>query len=236
MNENNIDNIRREASGGTTFEYILLFTPMKISNGPLFSFWYIMKCKELKILAVKHYLKGGTSLKEVCETFEIKKPSLIRWIKQYQNNELIESKRESISYKVKKKHVKKAIELLNKNEQITMKELCKMLKNFFDDFDVTPQHLGKVIRDNNITAQALKRTRHEHFPNERRSKPVIKKEELKKFYDEIKKYSLGKIISIDETSINTMFVLTQIFTMYWILKKNDSGISIFCFLKILFKG
>ena len=61
----------------------------------------------------------------MCKIFEIKKPSLIRWRKQYQNDELIESNRKAISYKVKKKHVKKAIELLNKNEQITMKELCE---------------------------------------------------------------------------------------------------------------
>lgn len=52
-----------------------------------------MKCKEFKILPVKHYLKGCKSLKEVCEIFEIKKSSLIRWIKQYQNEELIDSKR-----------------------------------------------------------------------------------------------------------------------------------------------
>ena len=78
-----------------------------------------------------------------------------------------------------------------------MNALRLMLKKLFDDFDVTPQHLGKVIRDNNITR---KRTRHEHFPNERRNKPVVKKEELKKFYDEIKKYSLGKIISIENAS------------------------------------
>ena len=51
----------------------------------------------------------------------------------------------------------------------------------------TPQHLGKVMRDNNIP---IKRTRHEHFPKERRNQPIVKKEELKKFYDEIKKYPL----------------------------------------------
>ena len=64
-----------------------------------------------------------------------------------------------------------------------------MLKKHFEDFDITPQHLGRVLRDNNITR---KQTCHEHFPKERRNKPVVKKEELKKFYDKIKKYQLSK--------------------------------------------
>ena len=56
-----------------------------------------------------------------------------------------------------------------------MKELCEMLKKHFKDFDIAPQHLGRVLR---------KRTRHEHFPKERRNKVVVKKEELRQFYDE----------------------------------------------------
>lgn len=32
-----------------------------------------------------------------------------------------------------------------------MSELAKSLKDKFKDFDITPQHLGKVIRDNNKT-------------------------------------------------------------------------------------
>ena len=43
-------------------------------------------------------------------------------------------------------------------EQITMQELHKIVKNKYKDFDITPQYLGQIIRDNNITR---KRTRHE---------------------------------------------------------------------------
>jgi hypothetical protein len=79
-----------------------------------------------------------------------------------------------------------------------MEELHKIIKKKYKEFDITPQHLGQVIRDNNITR---KRTRHEHYPNERYGKPTDIKKELKAFYKEVSKYSLDKIICLDETSI-----------------------------------
>ena len=45
-----------------------------------------------------------------------------------------------------------------------MKELKKIIKKKFINFNITSQHLGQVIRDNNITR---KRTRHKHYPKER---------------------------------------------------------------------
>lgn len=73
-----------------------------------------------------------------------------------------------------------------------MEELHKIVKKKYKDFNITPQHLGQVIRDNNITR---KRTRHEHYPKERYGKPTDIKKELKAFYKEVSKYSLDKIIS-----------------------------------------
>jgi transposase len=85
-----------------------------------------------------------------------------------------------------------------------MEELYKIIKKKYKDFYITPQHLGQVIRDNNITR---KRTRHEHYPKERYGKLTDIKKELKAFYKEINKYSLDKIISLDETSIQpTMYL------------------------------
>jgi transposase len=85
-----------------------------------------------------------------------------------------------------------------------MEELYKIIKKKYKDFDITSQHLGQVIRDNNITR---KRTRHEHYPKERYGKPTDIKKELKAFYKEIGKYSLNKIISLDETSIKPAMYL-----------------------------
>jgi len=85
-----------------------------------------------------------------------------------------------------------------------MLELSKQIKKKYKDFNVTPQWLGKVLRDNNKTR---KRTRHEHFPTTKYNKPVNKKTELTQFYKEIKKYPLNKIISIDETSIRPAMIM-----------------------------
>jgi transposase len=85
-----------------------------------------------------------------------------------------------------------------------MEELHKIVKKKYKEFDITHQHLGQVIRDNNITR---KRTRHEHYPKERYGKPTDIKKELKAFYEEISKYSLDKIISLDETSIQPAMYL-----------------------------
>ena len=62
----------------------------------------------------------------------------------------------------------------------------------------------QIIRDNNITR---KRTRHEHYPKERYGKPTDIKKELNAFYKEISKYSLNKIISLDETSISPALII-----------------------------
>ena len=40
---------------------------------------------------------------------------------------------------------------LKENEQISMEELYKIIKKKYKDFDITSQHLGQVIRDNNKT-------------------------------------------------------------------------------------
>ena len=63
--------------------------------------------------------------------------------------------------KITNQQLKYAISLLNKNEQITMKELSIQVNRRYKKFNITSQHLGKVIRDNNITR---KRTKHKYYP------------------------------------------------------------------------
>ena len=162
------------------------------------------KSEDYKLSAVKYYLNNDVSMDDVCEIFECTSSSLSRWVQKYEDNKNIQNiKREPISYKITKEQVDYALKLLKKNEQISMSELAKSLKDKFKDFDITPQHLGKVIRDNNKTR---KRTRHKHFPKKRYKKPIDKEDELNKFYKEINKYSLNKIISIDETSIKPSMI------------------------------
>ena len=75
-----------------------------------------------------------------------------------------------------------------------MEELVKLIKVKFINFDITPQHLGKIIRDNNKTR---KRTRDEHFPKIRYTPRIILKFSLFFIYF-IKKNKNFKIIIFSE--------------------------------------
>jgi transposase-like protein len=123
------------------------------------------KSEDYKLSAVKYYLNNDVSLDDVCKIFDCPKQSLYRWIERYEELEEIKRlSRKSISYKITKKQVTKgtfgkyAIQKLKENEQISMEELYKIIKKKYKDFDITSQHLGQVIRNNNITR---KRTRHD---------------------------------------------------------------------------
>jgi len=161
------------------------------------------KTKDYKISAVKYYLNNdkGDGYKKTCKIFDCKKSTLRDWIKRYNGSKnLTRRNRKPISYKITKPQVKTALELLKKNEQLTMNELAFDMKQKYPTFDITPQHLGHVIRDNN---QTRKRTRHEHFPKERYKKPIDKQSEMNSFYQKIKIFPLNKIICLDETSVGS---------------------------------
>jgi len=152
------------------------------------------KSEDYKISAVKYYLKNKDNIRKTCKIFDCKKSTLQRWIKRYKTSKNITLKnRTSTSYKITKPQVKTALELLKNNEQFTMNELVIDMKKKYPTFDITPQHLGEVIRDNNKTR---KRTRHEHFPKERYKKPIDKATEVRKF-------PINKIICLDETSVGS---------------------------------
>ena len=157
------------------------------------------KTEDYKLSAVKYYLKNDFSMKYVCDIFECKKQSLLRWVDRYlSENSIKRHNRLSVSYKITKEQVKYAIKKLKENEQITMSELAKIVKKKYNNFDITPRQLRNVIRDNNITR---KRTRHEHFTVMRYGTPIEKQKELNTFYKKVDEYKLNKIISLDETSI-----------------------------------
>ena len=161
------------------------------------------KTEDYKNSAVKYYLNNdkGDGYKKTCKIFDCKKSTLRDWIKRYKSSKnLTRRNRKSVSYKITKPQVKTALELLKQNEQLTMNELEIEMKQKYPTFDITPQHLGQVIRDNNKTR---KRTRHEHFPKERYKKPIEKQNELDKFYSRVKQFPINKIICLDETSVGS---------------------------------
>jgi transposase len=140
------------------------------------------KTEDYKLSAVKYYLSNNFSLDYVCNIFDCKKQSLARWIERYKDCKNIERhNRTSISYKISKEQLLYAIKLLKNNEQITMIELKKLIMLKYPDFNITSQHLGIVLRDNNITR---KRTKHRHFPKTRYGIETNKKKELDDFYND----------------------------------------------------
>ena len=156
--------------------------------------------EDLKIKSVKYYNKINNYTK-TCEIFECSQRSLKRWVEKYKlNNNVQRKERISKSYKLLKIHIDFIKEQLKTNNIITMIQLHQLLKNKFKDLIISRQYLSDIIRDNNITR---KRATFKHFPKTFRGQIRDEKEELIKFFNEIKKYKLDDIISIDETSIST---------------------------------
>ena len=115
------------------------------------------KNEDYKITAVKYYLENNTNYTKTCDIFKCSERSLKRWIERYEElDEIKRLNRKPVSYKITKEQVKYAIQKLKENEQITMEELHKIVKKKYKEFDITPQHLGQVIRDNNITRKKNK--------------------------------------------------------------------------------
>lgn len=153
---------------------------------------------DYKLQAVKYYLKIKNYV-ETCKIFECSRISLMRWVDRYTNKGNVEnSKRPLKSYKVTNEHVMYAKNILKNNKLITLDELSKLLKKKFNDYDITSRWLGQILKDNFITR---KRTKRKHFPETRYGKKINYNDDVKAFFNKIKKYSLKDIISIDETSI-----------------------------------
>ena len=160
------------------------------------------KSEDYKISAVEYYLVSKGNQEQVCKIFKCSVRSLMRWVDRYEEeNNIKRHNREPIAYKVSKENVKFIIEEIKKNKTITIDDLLTKLKNKFPDLDLSKMHVHRIIKDNNIT---LKLTRLRHEPITRYGKEIDINKKIKEFYNEIKKYKLEDIISIDETSINAL--------------------------------
>ena len=160
------------------------------------------KSEDYKLSAVKYYLKSKKTQEEICNIFDCSPRSLKRWTNRYTRDKTVKRyNRKSISYKVKKTHVKFIIDELTKNKTITMNDLLGKLKDKYKNINLTSRHLSRIIRDNNIT---LKLTRYRHEPIKRFGKPIEINKKIKEFYEDVRRYNLNDIICIDETSIKAL--------------------------------
>ena len=154
---------------------------------------------KIRSLALKKYLGTNATQDEIANTFHISKRTFRRWLQQYNEDNSVDRKnRESISYKIEEKHVKYAITVLKKDQTISMKRLLEIVRKKYPKCEITSQHLGQIIRDNNITR---KRTTIRHYPELRYGKLIDLKKELEIFYKNVNKFKLKDIICLDETSV-----------------------------------
>jgi len=160
------------------------------------------KSNDYKLSAVNYYLTEDTSQLETCRIFKCTPRSLMRWVKQYKKEGNVNIHyRKPIAYKVKKKYVKFLLDEIKKNKTITLYELTEKLKETYKGVDLSTTQIFRVINDNNIT---LKITRIRHEPVKRFGKDIDINANIKKFYEEVKKYKIEDIICIDETSIKSL--------------------------------
>jgi transposase len=160
------------------------------------------KSIDYKETAVQYYLVEDKTQEEVCKIFKCSRRSLMRWVKKYKNDGQITGyERTPKAYKVSKIHVSFLLEQIKKNKTITIEDLLYLLENKFPDLHLNKSHIHRIINDNNIT---LKLTRIRHEPVKRFGKDIDINNNLKEFYEEVKKYKIEDIICIDETSIKSL--------------------------------
>jgi transposase len=160
------------------------------------------KSNDYKLTAVQYYLLEDKSQLETCRIFKCSPRSLMRWVERYKKDGNVDIHyRKPVAYKVKKEYVNFLLQELKKNKTITIEDLLYLLKNKYPDVDLNKSHINRIIKDNNIT---LKITRIRHEPVKRFGKDIDINANIKKFYEEIKKYKIEDIICIDETSIKSL--------------------------------
>lgn len=79
-----------------------------------------------------------------------------------------------------------------------MEDLRTLLVNKYPDVDISREHIGRLLRDNNKTR---KRLRKKHEPKLYRGKERDHKGEVKEYFKQARKYDLDKIICLDETAV-----------------------------------
>jgi len=153
---------------------------------------------DYKLSAIRHYDKSK-SFTETCKVFDCKRQTLKRWYETYKrDNTLTRKERTKGAYKITREMVKFANNRIRENPDIFMVDLLNEIKAGFPDIEVSRQHLGEILRDNNKTR---KRLRHIHEPATYWGKPRNHKKEIEDYLLDIRKHDINKIIALDETGI-----------------------------------
>ena len=155
--------------------------------------------EDYKLSAVKYALKTGNQ-EETCRIFDCKRPSLHRWIDSYKatGSPIRKTQKNRVAYKVHKEHIDFLREELKKKPDIFMGDLKVLLEKKYPEVSLSREHIGKLLRDNNKTRKRLRKI---HQPATYRGKPREHQKEVSTFIQEARKYSMDKIICLDETAL-----------------------------------
>ena len=155
--------------------------------------------EDYKLSAVKYALRTDNQV-ETCEVFDCKRSSLQDWIDLYQKtgSPVRKTRKNRVAYKVHKEHIEFLRAELKKKPDIFMPDLKKLLEQKYPDLSLTSVHIGRLLRDNNKTRKRLRKI---HQPATYRGKPREHQKEVSTFIQEARKYSMDKIICLDETAL-----------------------------------
>lgn len=155
--------------------------------------------EDYKLSAVKYALRTDNQV-ETCEVFDCKRSSLQEWIDLYQKtgSPVRKTRKNRIAYKVHQEHIDFLRAELKKKPDIFMSDLKELLEKKYPDVSLTRVHIGRLLRDNNKTRKRLRKI---HQPATYRGKPREHQKEVSTFIQEARKYSMDKIICLDETAL-----------------------------------
>jgi len=155
--------------------------------------------EDYKLSAVKHALRIGNQV-ETCEVFDCKRSTLQDWIRLYDKTGKVlpTSQTRRSSYKITQSHLNFMKKELKEKPDIFMEDLKNKLEQEFPGFNISREHIAKVLRNNNKTR---KRLRIVHEPSLYRGKERDHKQEVKDYIEQARNLDLDKIICLDETAI-----------------------------------
>ena len=74
------------------------------------------KSEDIKLTAIKYYQSNLISQREISEIFDINERTFRKWLESYtQSNSVGRIQKQSLSYKIKQKHVKYVLKLVYQN-------------------------------------------------------------------------------------------------------------------------
>jgi transposase len=155
--------------------------------------------EDYKLSAVKFALRTDNQV-ETCEVFDCKRSSLQRWLKLYDEtgSPVRHTRRNRTAYKVKRQYIDFLRQELHKKPDIFIEDLRTLLVHKYPEADLSREHIGRLLRDNNKTR---KRLRKKHEPKMYRGKERDHKGEVQEYLKQARKYDLDKIICLDETAV-----------------------------------